>query len=61
MTDKSNSEVPERFTSSVPDDQSDSHDNRAKESVEHVANKAAHKAAKTEQDFDQVNSKPFTN
>lgn len=60
-TDKSNSEVPDRFTSGIPDNQSETHDDHAEENVQHVANKAAHKAAKTEQDFDEVNSKPFTN
>jgi hypothetical protein len=60
-TDNSNSEVPGRFTSGVPDDQPETLDNRAEKKVEDVANKAAHKAAKTQQEYDEVNSKPFTN
>ncbi|MGA9669374.1 MAG: hypothetical protein WBQ94_09210 [Terracidiphilus sp.] len=60
-TPKPNFHVPENIPSSAPGDQSDTPDNRAQKNVEHIADKAAHKAAKTEQDFDEVNNKPFTN
>jgi hypothetical protein len=60
-TGNPDSDVRDNISSTVPGDRSDTTDNSAEKDVEHIADKAAHKAAKTEQDFDEVNSRPFTN
>lgn len=60
-TGKPNSDVHSNIVSTVPGDESDTSVNKTEKKVEQIADKAAHKAAKKEQDFDEVNNKPFTN